>query len=486
MSVMADLLLIDDEAAIRHAFQKAFRDADLRVRTAVNAVEGLKEFEVCRPDVVLLDFHLPDAKSFNLFETLKGIDPRVPVILITGHGTSELAIEAMKLGVFEYLLKPLELPELRRIVRQAIESSRLMRTPMVIGDDDTTTSNGDVLHGRCPAMQEVYKSIGRVSGQNVTVLILGESGTGKELVARALYQHSRRNQKPFLAINCAAIPEDLLESELFGNERGAFTGADRQRIGKFEQCDGGTIFLDEIGEMPLSTQAKILRLLQDQTFQRVGGSEVVKTDVRIIAATNADLERMVQSGKFRRDLYYRLNVFSIALPPLRERGDDIITLVEYHRRRISMELGKSDVQMTDAAMEHLRGYQWPGNVRELQSVLKQALLQMNGSVLLPDYLPSHVILRRESAPTEKIGDSGFRWEEFVTDRLLAGSENLYQESLDLIESYLITRVLNHVQGNRVKAAKILGITRTSLRHKLRHLGIQVEKTVWADDAHDEQ
>lgn len=483
---MADLLLIDDEASIRHAFQKAFRDADLRVRTATTAAEGLKEFTTNRPDVVLLDFHLPDSKGLTLFEDLKRIDSRVPVILITGHGTSELAIEAMKLGVFEYLLKPLELHELRRIVRQAVESSRLMRTPTLLGDETSSTTEGDILHGRCNAMQEVYKSIGRVACQNVTVLVLGESGTGKELVARAIYQHSQRKQKPFLAINCAAIPEDLLESELFGNEKGAFTGADKQRIGKFEQCDGGTIFLDEIGDMPLSTQAKILRLLQDQTFQRVGGSEVVTTDVRIIAATNANLDRLVQAGKFRRDLFYRLNVFTIMLPPLRDRGDDIATLVEYYRAKIGKELGKRDVQVTDGAFERLTNYRWPGNVRELQSVLKQAILKMNGSVLLPDFLPSHVGADRENTSPEPGKEAVFAWEQFVTDRLVEGSENLHQEAIDLIEKYVITRVLNHVEGNRVKAAKILGITRTSLRHKLRNLGLQIEKTVWADDGQDEQ
>lgn len=483
---MADLLLIDDEASIRHAFQKAFREADLRVRTAKTGAEGLSEFIRERPDVVLLDFHLPDSKGLKLFEELKSIDSRVPVIMITGHGTSELAIEAMKLGIYEYLLKPVELTELRRIVRQAIESSRLMRTPALLDNEGTVSSQGDILHGRCIAMQEVYKSIGRVACQNVTVLILGESGTGKELVARAIYQHSQRGQKPFLAINCAAIPEELLESELFGNEKGAFTGADKQRIGKFEQCDGGTIFLDEIGDMPLSTQSKILRLLQDQTFQRLGGSETVKTDVRVIAATNANLERLIQAGKFRSDLFYRLNVFTIQLPPLRERGQDIVTLVEYYRSKIGNELGKGNVQITDEAYRRLKNYRWPGNVRELQSVLKQAVLKMNGTVLLPDFLPSHVGADTEKIEKELGGEAGFSWEKFVTDRLLEDSNNLYQESIDLIEKYVLTRVLNHVEGNRVKAAKILGITRTSLRHKLRNLGIQIEKNVWADDGQDEQ
>ena len=265
-----------------------------------------------------------------------------------------------------------------------------MRVPAVIPEGGEAKEDADALLGRCPAMQEVYKAIGRVAPQDVTVLILGESGTGKELVARAIYHYSSRAKGPFLAINCAAIPETLLESELFGHEKGAFTGADRKRIGKFEQCHGGTLFLDEIGDMTPLTQTKILRVLQEQEFERVGGNEPIKADVRVIAATNRDLEKMVAEGTFRGDLYYRLNVFTIKLPPLRERGDDLPLLAEHFVRRFGRELKKDVRGIAPEAMELLRRYPWPGNVRELQSVIKQALLQATGPVLLPEFLPAAV------------------------------------------------------------------------------------------------
>jgi two-component system nitrogen regulation response regulator GlnG len=292
---MPTLLVIDDEPAIRHAFQKAF-GAPVALRLATTAAEGLAAVATDRPDVVVLDVHLPDATGLDTFRRLRAIDARIPVILVTGHGTTDLAIQAMTEGAYEYLLKPLELPELRRLIDRALQSAALMRTPAAMPEVEAAPPAADVLLGRCPAMQEVYKAVGRVARQNVTVLVRGESGTGKELVARAVYQHSARADKPFLAINCAAIPESLLEAELFGHEKGAFTGADRKRIGKFEQCSGGTIFLDEIGDMTPLTQAKVLRLIQDQQFERLGGTETVRTDVRLVAATNADLERLCDEG----------------------------------------------------------------------------------------------------------------------------------------------------------------------------------------------
>jgi two-component system nitrogen regulation response regulator GlnG len=330
-------------------------------------------------------------------------------------------------------------------------------------------------------MQEVYKAVGRVAGQNVTVLILGESGTGKELVARAVYQHSRRATQPFLAINCAAIPEPLLESELFGHEKGAFTGADRKRIGKFEQCHGGTIFLDEIGEMTPLTQAKILRLVQEQRFERVGGAETVQTDVRLIAATNADLEHMVEDGRFRRDLYFRLNVFTITLPPLRERGDDVGLLIDHYLRLYGRELNKPVAEVGPAAAAALRAYPWPGNVRELQSVLKQSVLRMSGSVLLVEFLPDQV--RQPSGPAAEApaGAGGFDWDQFVGERVGAATENLYAEALERMEREVLVRVLKHTDGNQLQAARILGITRGSLRNKIRTLGISIARSVWSED-----
>jgi two-component system, NtrC family, response regulator AtoC len=483
---MPTLLVVDDEPAIQHAFQRAFRSGDTHLLSAATAAEGLALIKETQPDVVVLDIHLPDASGLDTFHRVRAIDARIPVILVTGHGTTDLAIEAMKEGAYEYLLKPLELAELRALIDRAAQSSRLMRVPAAIPGVEPSSRMADMLLGRCPAMQEVYKAIGRVTRQDVTVLILGESGTGKELVARAIYQHSKRGERPFLAINCAAIPEPLLESELFGHEKGSFTGADRKRIGKFEQCHGGTIFLDEVGEMTPLTQAKILRLIQEQRFERVGGTETVQTDVRIIAATNADLERMAEDGRFRKDLYFRLNVFTIKLPPLRERGDDVGLLVDHFLRRFSNELGKPVVEVVPETAAALRAYPWPGNVRELQSVLKQSVLRMSGSVLLTDFLPPHILGRaNQPLPTTEMAaysiPAAFDWDEFVAARITAGSENLYAEALERMEREVIVRTLKHTDGNQLQAARILGITRGSLRNKIRALGISIAKSVWTDD-----
>jgi two-component system nitrogen regulation response regulator GlnG len=283
-----------------------------------------------------------------------------------------------------------------------------------------------------------------------------------------------------LAVNCAAIPEGLLESELFGHEKGSFTGADRQRVGKFEQCNGGTIFLDEVGEMSSLTQAKVLRLLQEQRFERVGGDEPVQTDVRVIAATNADLEKLVEDGRFRRDLYFRLNVFAIQLPPLRDRGGDIDLLIEHYLTRFGREFGKPVREVAPEALAALRAYPWPGNVRELQSALKQALLYMRGSVLAVDYLPAAVAGRAASG-TATVPEGAFDWDEFVTGRIASGTENLYAESLERMEREVLVRVLRHTDGNQLQAARLLGITRGSLRNKIRALGITIARSVWSDD-----
>ncbi len=478
---MPTLLVVDDEPAIQHAFRRAFRGGEVDVRSAGTAAEAVEMVAAVRPDVVVLDVHLPDATGLEAFRRVRAVDGRVPVVLVTGHGTTDLAIEAMKEGAFEYLLKPLELAELRELIDRAVRSSGLMRTPAAVPDIDPATDTGDQLVGRCPAMQAVYKAVGRVAAQDVTVLVTGESGTGKELVARALYQHSRRADKPFLAVNCAAIPEALLESELFGHERGAFTGADRRRVGKFEQCHGGTIFLDEVGDMPPLTQAKILRLVQDQRFERVGGADTIQTDVRLIAATNADLEKAVDDGRFRRDLYFRLNGFRIPLPSLRDRGDDVALLIDHYVRRLGRELGKTAEAVAPDALAALQAYPWPGNVRELQSVLRQALLQMRGAVLLADFLPPLTGGGVGSPPTPPPVAGAFDWDAFVADRVLAGTGALYAEALERMEREVLVRVLRHTGGNQLQAAKLLGITRGSLRTKTRTLGIGVGRTVWSDD-----
>ena len=475
---MPDLLVVDDEPAIRHAFRRAFRDSALTVTEAETAAEAVAAVAARRPDVVVLDVRLPDATGLDTFRRVRAVDARVPVVLVTGHGTADLAIEAIKAGAFDYLLKPLDLPTLRELIDRAVRSSRMMTVPAAMPEVESAPAGGDLLVGRCPAMQAVYKAVGRVAGQDVTVLVTGETGTGKELVARAVYQHSARAGKPFVAINCGAIPETLVESELFGHERGAFTGADRKRIGRFEQANGGTVFLDEVADLPPPAQVKMLRVLQEQTFERVGGEETVRTDVRVIAATNADLQALADDGRVRQDLLFRLNVFGIHLPPLRDRGDDLPLLVDHYVRRYGQELGKPARAVAPEALAVLKAYRWPGNVRELQSVLKQALLEMRGEVLLPDDLPAVLTAAGPSTTADPSGP--FDWDTFVAGRIATGSTALYAEGLERMEREVLVRVLTHTGGNQLRAAKILGITRGSLRTKIRTLGISIGREVWAD------
>jgi len=462
---MPRVLLIDDEPVIRHAFRRAFHPPEYETLTAGTIAEGLDLLTSRPPDAVVLDVHLPDADRLRGFDQLKARDARVPIVLITGHGTTDLAIEAMKHGAFDYLLKPLRYDELRQVVERASATGRLMTVPASL-PDEPAPGPADTLVGRCAAMQEVYKAVGRVASQDVTVLIIGESGTGKELVARAIYQHSKRADRMFLAVNCAAIPDTLLESELFGHEKGAFTGADRQRVGKFEQVTGGTIFLDEVGDMSPLTQTKVLRLLQEQAFERVGGSETVKVNVRVIAATNADLDRFVADGRFRKDLFFRLNVFPIRLPPLRDRDGDVDLLVEHYLAGYSREFGVPVPLVPDETRALLRSYPWPGNVRELQSVLKHALLRSACLVLTPEALSF------PARPVAAEGDrSGTAWDEFVGDRIQAGSTRLYSEAVAVLDRELLPRVMAETHGNLSKSARLLGITRLTLRNKLRALGM---------------
>jgi two-component system, NtrC family, response regulator AtoC len=395
---MAHLLLIDDDPVMTPGqLRQAFPTPPHRVEVAGTGAKGLQRAGAGAPDVILLDLRLPDQSGLEVYQQLRSIDARIPVIFITMAKGADAAIEAMKQGAYDYLFKPLDLHQLQQVVGEALEVAQRMRQPAVVAETAKDPDVDGAIVGSCAAMREVYKAVGRVAAQDVPVLITGESGTGKELVARAIYQHGPRAKGPFLALNCAAIPENLLESELFGHEKGAFSGADRRRIGKFEQCSGGTIFLDEIGDMALALQAKILRLLQEQAFERVGGNETVTTNVRLIAATHRDLEAWSAEGKFRPDLYYRLGVFTIHLPPLRERGDDLPMLVHHYIRRFNRELGREVREIAPEAMERLSSHPWPGNIRELQSVLKQALLRSTGPVLIPAFLPSPTGVPRTAA-----------------------------------------------------------------------------------------
>jgi DNA-binding NtrC family response regulator len=374
--------------------------------------------------------------------------------------------------------------KLRELVDRALKIRELMQVPVEIEAGEAVAPNSDELVGRSLHMQDVFKAIGRVAPQDVTVLIHGESGTGKELVARAIYHHSRRADKHFLAVNCAAIPEALLESELFGHEKGSFTSADQRRIGKFEQCSGGTIFLDEVGDMSPLVQSKVLRVLQEQRFERVGGVETIQTDVRIIAATNRDLKQMATDGQFREDLYYRLNGFTIKLPPLRERGEDVELLIQRFLQRFSKEIGKSVRGLSPDATEILNRYPWPGNVRELQAVLRQALLQTTGPLILPEFLPDDVRYYEDKAQTVARAQTGMptsNLQTFVDDQLQKRSHDLYAETIAMVDRYVLARVLKYTRGNQSQAAKLLGITRGSLRNKLRSLHIAVDAIVTVDE-----
>jgi len=482
---MASLLVIDDDRTVLLLVKKAFADSDLEIHCASDAESGMVALREQKPDVLLLDILLPEISGMELAREIRTIDIRLPVIFITATNDSDTAIEAMKMGAYDYLLKPLDIRHVRALVERALETRRLMNSPVRLQEAESDSEDSDVLVGRSPKMLEVYKQIGRVAAQDVTVLIRGESGSGKELIARALYQHSHRTGQCFMAVNCAALTDTLLESELFGHEKGAFTGADRRHIGRFEQCNGGTIFLDEVGDMSPATQSKVLRLLQEQKFERVGGHDTISVDVRMISATNRDLEQMIEENEFRLDLFHRLNGFEIQLPPLRERAGDLKLLLDHFLKRFNTQLNKNITSISTEALDLMEKYPWPGNIREMQGAVRRAMLMATGPTIVPELLPKDILeylqpgstARRSasSAPGEEGGAVDFA--EFLDDRIASGSENVYQESLQFMERYLLTRVLRETQGNQSKAALRLGITRGSLRNKMRELGIQVGQVV---------
>lgn len=466
---MSVLLVVDDEPNITYTIAETLGSDELKVVAAGTAREGIEAVRRQRPDVVLLDVRLPDLSGLDAFQRMHEIDPRIPVIIMTAFGKTATAIEAMQRGAFDYFVKPVDFTVLREAIDRALDVSRLSHVPAVV-EEDNDGIEADHIVGRSAAMQEVYKAIGRVAQQDVTVLITGESGTGKELAARAIYHYSRRSKQPFLAINCAALPEALLESELFGHEKGAFTGADQRHIGKFEQVSGGTIFLDEIGDMSPSTQAKALRLLQQQQFERVGGSTTIQTDVRVIAATNKDLAAMVAENRFRQDLFYRLSGFTIHLPALRERREDIPQLIEYFIRTMSAEFRKPVRGMTDAAREVLQQHDWPGNIRELHNAVRYAVVHATGEIITEECLPKSC-RGRASEPTAPPGtgaETTMAEIRAIARRLLReGSFDIYREVVQDVENALFEEVLRATDGNQLQAAERLGISRVTLRSKLR-------------------
>jgi DNA-binding NtrC family response regulator len=484
---MPNVVVIDDDRSVCEMIRRSLEKICLTVSSVATADDGLTLIRKVSPDVVLLDVMLPGTSGLEVFQKIRDIDRKLPIIFITAGSDSSTAIRAMQLGGFDYVTKPLDLPALSELVEKAIATRRIMNTPVAMHMSDGPFPETESFVGRSPAMLEVFKAIGRVAAQNVPVLIRGESGTGKELVARAIYQNSARSGECFMAINCAAMPDALLESELFGHEKGAFTGADKQRIGKFEACSGGTIFLDEIGDMSPLVQGKILRLLQQQEFERVGGNKTIKTDVRIVTATNLDLDQMVVDGEFREDLFYRLNGITITLPPLRKRGEDVSLLLEYYLRVCAREMNRHDCEgISPEALEMLTGYSWPGNVREMQSIVRQSLLNATGPVIVPSFLPPELTapMRSKTPELPQIDNATGVPSDlapFVNRRLEADSRDLYAEALEQMERYLITRVLQATEGNQTRASEILGITRGKIRDRVNLFQISLGTVVSVEE-----
>ncbi len=477
---MSTILIIDDDDQLRKSFDKLLKEEGYHSECAASGEAGLKIIEKEIPDLVILDMRLPGMNGFETFQVIHEIEPKLPVIIMTAYSTTETAIKATKMGAFDYILKPFDIPDMLTVIKQALEAGRFMRSPVDM-DPVPDESFRDAIIGRSRPMQEIYKAIGRVASTDATVLIRGESGTGKELVARAVYQHSQRANKPFLVINCVAIPESLLESELFGYEKGAFTGAAHRRVGKIEQAHGGTIFLDEIGDMPLSIQAKILRLLQEKSIERLGGRATIPVDVRIVAATNRDLEFALDQGRFREDLYYRLKVVSIFLPSLRERTEDIPVLADYFLARFSREAGVENPGITKEAKAILTASPWQGNVRELGNTLQKALIFNRGAPISQKDISQAISGVNESRTTTDLakGDQAIR--QWVYQMLTSQSdENVFDACMGHFTSIVISETLKLTGGNRSKAAKLLGLSRPTLHSRIEKYGIKFETSVTED------
>ncbi|MDA5109088.1 sigma-54 dependent transcriptional regulator [Brevibacillus thermoruber] len=455
------VLLVDDEANVRKALTTTLRRAGYETREASGGAEALELVRSFRPEVMLLDLRMPEPDGMETLRRLQQVDgPRPSVVMMTAYGSAADVMEAMKLGAFDYVQKPFDVARIKQVVARAVhqrepdEPAGAVRRPT----EELTDQPG--LVGLSPAMQEVYKLVGRVSTTKATVLIQGESGTGKELIARAIHANSPRAAKPMIPVNCGAIPETLLESELFGYERGAFTGAAGRKPGLFELADGGTLFLDEVGELSMPLQVKLLRVLQDRTLVRLGGVEPVPVDVRIIAATNRDLRELIRRGQFREDLFYRLHVVPIHMPPLRERKEDIPLLVQHFLAKYGRELGKEGCYLSPAALDVLMAYDWPGNVRQLENTIERALVLAGGSAILPEHVE---VNPRENEPAGAAdGLAAIR----IENRTM-------RDIIREVEREAIVRALRKERGNRLRTAKRLGISRRALLYKLEAYGLDV-------------
>lgn len=476
---MASILIVDDDLHLRQSFDKLLTQEGHAVKTAASGESALPLVRSSEFDLAIMDVRLPGMNGLETFKAIRGIEPLLPVIIMTAFGTTETAIEATKMGAFDYILKPFNIPEMLDLIGQAVEAGRFMRSRVEL-DVSPETASSEAIIGRSRPMHEIYKAIGRVASTDATVLIRGESGTGKELVARAVYQHSSRAARPFLVINCVAIPETLLESELFGYEKGAFTGASSRRVGRIEKANGGTVFLDEIGDMPFGIQAKILRLLQERSIERLGGREPIPVDVRILAATNRNLEAALAEGRFREDLYYRLKVVTISLPPLRERAGDIALLSDYFLTRYSKKMGIANPGINEDAARMLNSYSWPGNVRELSNTIQKALIFNRGGPVSPEDIERASGIER-AASVEKPDAPEEALRSWVRELLASEGGDLFDWAMEQFSAMLIDEALKITGGNRTRAAKLLGLSRPTLLSKIEKHRIRVEASAAGDE-----
>ena len=449
------ILIIDDEQYILDSLKDIFEDEGYTVLTSLSGYEGIKIIETENPDIVLLDIWLKDIDGIEILKRVKSVYEDLPIIMISGHGTIETAVQCTKLKAFDFIEKPLNLEKVLITVKNALEFKRIKEENVFL---KKSFLKDEIILGNSGPIKRLLEDIEKIAPTDSWVLITGENGTGKELVAKLIHKKSRRKDKPFIDVNCAAIPEELIESELFGHEKGSFTGATEQKKGKFDLANKGTLFLDEIGDMSLKTQAKILRILQEQRFERVGGTEVIEVDVRVIAATNKNLEEEIKKGNFREDLYYRLNVVPIHVPPLRERVEDIPVLAKYFLNKFSYEKDGKNRRLTDSAIKALQNYYWPGNVRELKNLMERIVI-----LIEKEEITDTDILRYIKIQNGKPNDF---------ERIINNFSSL-SEAVKYIEKLYIEKKIKEFNGNITKTAKAIGMTRRNLYRKMKNLGIVV-------------
>ena len=467
---MFKLLVIDDEQSVRYSFKKLLNTKEYSISEASNAEEAVIAFRKDPPHLVILDIEMPGKDGIQVLKELKQISPKTPVIIITAYGSGDRVIKAMKYGAYEYIEKPFDIPHFMKVIEEALNTVTLSIPEEPESDEkkkQTAAKIGDIIVGESTAIKDVFKLIGKVATSDASVLITGESGTGKELVARAIHKYSNRADKPFIAINCAAIPEALLESELFGYEKGSFTGADRQKTGKFEEAHQGTLFLDEIGDMSLSLQAKVLRILQEGTFERLGSSKIIRVNARLVAATNRNLENDIISKSFREDLYYRLKVVTISLPPLRMRREDIPLLAKHFLLKYSKENSGNTLTLHPDSIKRLCDYTWPGNIRELENVIKRAIILTKGSVIGSE------LLFEETGPSVTINKTdSSRLDKYLNQEIISKEGEIFKLAGEEFEKDLLRWALAKTGGNQLKAAKILGISRVMLHERIEKYGLK--------------